>query len=101
MIERLHPGLIRLLAAVAMSIRGLGLSRRIFEAEGAGLLVIGKHLAKARQRDSRPQGQFRLLFRHVVLELVLEPQHRRAMARALVENTFDLRHKWHMRHDML
>jgi hypothetical protein len=76
-------------------------SCRVFEVEGGGARVVGEQIGVARERDDGAQRVLRLLLAHVVLTLVPEPQHRRAMARPFIEHALDVGGQWNMGNEML
>ncbi len=68
-----------------------GKSGRIFQAEGAGIVVIGEDFGVASPGDHRAQRLLRVFGAHVIFQLVEEPALRRDVVGALLEHMADMR----------
>src|SRR5574337_249242 len=84
--------------AAASSFSGL---LRVFIAERLGAFVVGEEFAVAAEVDDRAQRPFRIVFGHIIFQLLAEADGGRPVARPFVEHTLDMGGKRDIRQQLL
>src|SRR5580704_17123323 len=84
------------LALSPLSRPGSGASRRVLQAEGLPVVIVGEHFRVATPADDGAQRLLGGVLRHVVLELIKEAALGCAVAGALIEHAADVGGEWHV-----